>query len=53
MIDGNVNTDLESVNLDAYNVTLCIGNETKLTECLVDLPASLSCSEQAIIRCCK
>ena len=53
MIDGNANTDLESVNLAAYNVTLCSGNETKLTECLVDLPASPSCSEQAIIWCCK
>ena len=37
----------------AYDVTLCSGNETKLTECLVDLPVLPSCSEQAAIQCCK
>ena len=53
MIDED--TDLESVNLDidAYNVTSCSGNETKLTECLVDLPELPSCSEQAAIQCYK
>ena len=45
----------DTLQSNAYDVTLCSGNETKLTECLVDLPhpALFNCSEQATIQCCK